>query len=49
VAFAASPASGSSLYWWIITAAFAFQIYFDFGGYSDIARGLARWMDMITL
>jgi alginate O-acetyltransferase complex protein AlgI len=44
VAFAASPASGSSLYWWIITAAFAFQIYFDFAGYSDIARGLARWM-----
>jgi D-alanyl-lipoteichoic acid acyltransferase DltB (MBOAT superfamily) len=44
VAFAASPASGSSFYWWIITAAFAFQIYFDFGGYSDIARGLARWM-----
>jgi alginate O-acetyltransferase complex protein AlgI len=43
-AFAASPASGSSLYWWIITAAFAFQIYFDFSGYSDIARGLARWM-----
>ncbi|MDD2239926.1 MAG: MBOAT family protein [Kiritimatiellae bacterium] len=24
--------------------AFAFQIYCDFSGYSDIARGLARWM-----
>jgi alginate O-acetyltransferase complex protein AlgI len=23
---------------------FAFQIYFDFCGYSDIARGLGRWM-----
>ena len=24
--------------------AFAFQIYCDFGGYSDIARGLAKWL-----
>jgi len=24
--------------------AFAFQIYCDFAGYSDIARGLAKWM-----
>ena len=24
--------------------AFAFQIYCDFSGYSDMARGLARWM-----
>lgn len=24
--------------------AFAFQIYCDFSGYSDIARGLAKWM-----
>ena len=24
--------------------AFAWQIYFDFSGYSDIARGIARWM-----
>src|SRR4030095_16890099 len=26
------------------TAAFGFQIYCDFSGYSDIARGLARWL-----
>ena len=26
------------------TLAFAFQIYGDFSGYSDIARGLARWL-----
>jgi len=32
------------VYWWLMAAAFAFQIYFDFSGYSDIARGLARWM-----
>lgn len=34
----------SSPFWWVIMVAFAFQIYWDFSGYSDIARGLARWM-----
>ncbi len=34
----------SSIYWWIIAVSFAFQIYFDFSGYTDIARGLAKWM-----
>lgn len=33
-----------SAYWWGAIIAFAFQIYCDFSGYSDIARGLARWM-----
>ena len=28
----------------IATYFFAFQIYCDFSGYSDIARGLAKWM-----
>jgi len=27
----------------VATYAFAFQIYCDFSGYSDIARGVARW------
>lgn len=31
-------------FWWLAATLFAFQIYFDFSGYSDIARGLARWM-----
>jgi len=35
---------GSGAYWWIIMVMFSFQIYCDFSGYSDIARGLARWM-----
>ncbi|MBK8019079.1 MAG: MBOAT family protein [Betaproteobacteria bacterium] len=35
--------SPSSWYWWLIMTAFAFQIYCDFSGYSDIARGLAKW------
>jgi len=28
------------------TVAFAFEIYFDFSGYTDIARGLARWLGL---
>ena len=36
--------SESYLFWWVIMTAFAFQIYCDFSGYSDIARGLAKWM-----
>ncbi|MGD2251860.1 MAG: MBOAT family O-acyltransferase [Anaerolineales bacterium] len=31
-------------YWWVVVAAFAFQLYFDFSGYSSIARGLSTWM-----
>jgi alginate O-acetyltransferase complex protein AlgI len=34
----------SNLNAWIILYAFAFQIYGDFSGYSDIARGLAKLM-----
>ncbi len=34
----------SSLHWWLTMAAFSIQIYCDFSGYSDIARGLANWM-----
>ena len=30
--------------WWLIMLLFAYQIYCDFSGYSDIARGLGRWM-----
>lgn len=36
----------SSLYWWIMAIAFSFQIYYDFSGYTDIARGLAKWMGL---
>jgi D-alanyl-lipoteichoic acid acyltransferase DltB (MBOAT superfamily) len=35
------PADFSSLDLWLITYAFAFQIFFDFAGYTDIARGSA--------
>lgn len=34
----------SCSYWWIVMVMFAIQIYCDFSGYSDIARGLAKWM-----
>jgi D-alanyl-lipoteichoic acid acyltransferase DltB (MBOAT superfamily) len=43
-AFGAATPEASGLYWWMVTTMFAFQIYCDFSGYSDIARGLARWM-----
>ncbi|CAA6798877.1 MAG: Probable poly(beta-D-mannuronate) O-acetylase (EC [uncultured Aureispira sp.] len=34
----------SCMYWWMVMLAFSFQIYFDFAGYSSIARGLAKLM-----
>ena len=43
-AFASHAASHSSGFWWCIVVMFAFQIYCDFSGYSDIARGLGEWM-----
>jgi D-alanyl-lipoteichoic acid acyltransferase DltB (MBOAT superfamily) len=35
---------GGSLYWWTVGLLFSAQIYCDFSGYTDIARGLAKWM-----
>lgn len=32
----------SSLWLWVLLYAYAFRIYFDFGGYTDIAIGLGR-------
>ena len=31
-------------FWWLTMLLFAYQIYCDFSGYSDIARGLGKWM-----
>lgn len=36
----------SAAFWWLAMVGFSFQIYFDFSGYSDIARGLAKWMGL---
>ncbi|MCK5271327.1 MAG: MBOAT family protein [Sedimentisphaerales bacterium] len=44
LAFSANTLSPISAYWWMIITMFALQIYCDFSGYSDIARGLAKWM-----
>ncbi|MFH0758054.1 MAG: MBOAT family O-acyltransferase [Bacteroidota bacterium] len=38
--------TSNALFWWVMVIGFAFQIYFDFSGYSDIARGLAKWMGL---
>ena len=43
-AFNSTALETSSLYWWIHVIMFTFQVYCDFSGYSDIARGLAKWM-----
>ena len=43
-AFASSSVAHSAPYWWLVTTLFAFQIYYDFSGYTDIARGLAKWI-----
>lgn len=43
-AFAAGQPAGSAAYWWVVASMFGLQIYFDFSGYTDIARGLARWL-----
>ena len=45
-AFSDVNTSTSTVYWWVVMIGFAFQIYFDFSGYSDIARGMAKWMGM---
>ena len=42
--FADINQTNSTLYWWLVMLGFAFQIYLDFSGYTDIARGLAKWM-----
>jgi alginate O-acetyltransferase complex protein AlgI len=44
LAYGSSDSYQNPLFWWVVGLMFAFQIYTDFGGYSDIARGLARWM-----
>lgn len=44
LAFGATVVEQSAAYWWLVVSMFAMQIYFDFSGYSDIARGLGRWM-----
>ncbi len=44
MAFASQTLEQSAAFWWVIMIMFAFQIYCDFSGYSDIARGLGKWM-----
>jgi D-alanyl-lipoteichoic acid acyltransferase DltB (MBOAT superfamily) len=38
-----SPSSTSTAYL-LATIAFSLQIYYDFSGYTDVARGLAKWL-----
>lgn len=43
-AFANPAGSVGTLFWWGVMIAFALQIYCDFAGYSNIARGLLKSM-----
>jgi alginate O-acetyltransferase complex protein AlgI len=36
-----APGLGSTAFHWVAAWSFAFQIYFDFSGYTDMARGIA--------
>lgn len=42
--FAGTVSQSNGCYWWLTASFFGIQIYCDFSGYSDIARGLAKWM-----
>jgi D-alanyl-lipoteichoic acid acyltransferase DltB (MBOAT superfamily) len=44
VAFGAQSSSHPGWFAWVGTIAFATQIYCDFSGYTDIARGLGKWL-----
>lgn len=41
--FTAVTTHASAFSWWYTMLGFSLQIYFDFNGYSTIARGLAKW------
>jgi len=34
----------SPLWLWVVVYAYAWRLYFDFSGYTDMAQGLARWL-----
>jgi D-alanyl-lipoteichoic acid acyltransferase DltB (MBOAT superfamily) len=34
----------SAVWLWVLVYAYAFRIYFDFSGYTDVALGLGRWL-----
>jgi alginate O-acetyltransferase complex protein AlgI len=39
-----TPGVGNARFHWVALYGFAFQIYFDFSGYTDMARGMALWI-----
>lgn len=43
-AYSAATPEPSFIYWWVVATMFSIQVYGDFSGYSDIARGLGKWM-----
>lgn len=45
-AFIGTQITGSTWDWWFVLACFGVQLYADFSGYSDIGRGLGKWMGL---
>ncbi len=44
--FAALQANTTWAGVWVLSLAYAFQLYFDFSGYSDMAIGMGRWFGL---
>lgn len=44
--FASSTVRDDPLYWWAVMTAYGFQLYFDFSGYTDIARGSGKMVGL---
>lgn len=45
-AFIGSEIVGNTGYWWFVMVCFSVQLYADFSGYSDIGRGIGKWMGL---
>lgn len=45
-AFSGSHVVGTTGWWWFVMFCFGAQMYADFSGYSDIGRGLGKWMGL---
>jgi D-alanyl-lipoteichoic acid acyltransferase DltB (MBOAT superfamily) len=45
-AFGGAAGDFTAARWWVVAFLFSAQIYCDFSAYSDIARGLGKWMGL---
>lgn len=45
-AYNAPHVTGNMTFWWFVLLCFGAQVYCDFSGYSDIGRGIGKWMGL---